>query len=61
MMPSYTPGIQWFIEYNPWLTVWGRLTNDELYKRRVARKTRLDRHDEKPHLAALGRNGDLVL
>ena len=26
----------------------------------VARKTRLDRHDEKLHLAALGRDGDVV-
>lgn len=53
--------IQWFVEYNPWIDVWGELTGHMEYERWVKRKTRLGRSDEGLHVVAVGSDGNLML
>lgn len=51
--------VQWFVEYNPWLDPWGRLTDPGSYKKWAGRETRSS--GEGGHLAALIQDGGLVL
>ena len=53
--------IRWFVEYNPWIDVWGELTGHVEYENWVKRKMRLGKPDEGLHMVAVGSDGNLVL
>ena len=52
-------GIDWFIEYNPWMDARGRTLGRSEYEKWIRRTTRLN--DGPGHLAAVGRDGETVL